>query len=316
MTTVGDQIRLFTGSSNPELAEGISKILKKDLGQLVLGRFKDGETRVMFKDTVRGRDVFIIQSTCPPVNENLMELLLTIDAAKRASAGHITAVIPYFGYARQDRKDAPRVPISAKLVADLITTAGAERVLAMDLHVDQIQGFFNIPVDHIFSRPVMHRYFQSHSKKLNMLIVSPDAGGVERSRLLAERLGVPLAIIDKRRTGPNQSEVMHIVGDVKGFDAILFDDIVDTGGTVVKASEALMKAGARSIRVACTHPVFSGEAPRILQESVLAEVVATDTIPVPPERRFKKLTVVSIANLFAEAIRRIHEHRSFQGLLE
>lgn len=306
-------IRIFTGSANPDLARSIVRLLKMNLGELRIGRFKDGEIRVKFDESVRGEDVFLIQSTCPPVNEHLMELLLAIDAAKRASAGRITAVIPYFGYARQDRKDAPRVPISAKLVADLIATAGADRVLAMDLHIDQLQGFFDIPVDHIFARTVMHSYFRK--KKLNVLVVSPDTGGVERSRRLAQLLKAPLAIIDKRRSEPNQSDVMNIVGEVRGFDAILFDDIIDTGGTVVKAAEALMRSGARTVRVACTHPVFSGEAPVSLQSSLLTEVVVTDTIPVPHQRHFKKLTVVSVSKMFAEAIHRIHENRSFQGLI-
>ncbi len=306
-------IRIFSGSSNPDLTRSIVRLLKVDMGRNTLDRFKDGEIRVKFDESVRGKDVFLVQSTCPPVNENLMELLLMIDAAKRASAGRITAVIPYFGYARQDRKDVPRVPISAKLVAELIETSGADRVLSMDLHVDQLQGFFDIPVDHIFARPVLHLYFQK--TKLKLLLVSPDTGGVERTRNLAERLGVPLAIIDKRRTGPNQAEVMNIVGDVKGFDAMLLDDIVDTGGTVVKGAEALIRAGAKSVRVACTHAVFSGAAPEILQKSPLAEVVVTDTIPIPREKHFKKLTVVSVSKLFAEAISRIHENRSFQGLI-
>lgn len=308
-----DTMRIFSCSSNPVLSRNIVRLLKQDIGKLTLARFKDGEIRVKFDESVRGKDIFLIQSTCPPVNEHLMELLLAIDAAKRASAGRITAVTPYFGYARQDRKDAPRVPISAKLVADLISTAGADRVLSMDLHIDQLQGFFDIPVDHIFARPVLHRYFQK--SKLNLLMVSPDTGGVERSRNLAEQLGIPLAIIDKRRTGPNQAEVMNIVGDVKGYDAVLMDDIVDTGGTVVNGAAALLRAGARSVRVACTHPVFSGEAPDLLQRSPLAEVVVTDTIPIPPSRHFKKLTVVSVSKLFAEAISRIHENRSFQGLI-
>ncbi|OGH55595.1 MAG: ribose-phosphate pyrophosphokinase [Candidatus Lindowbacteria bacterium RIFCSPLOWO2_12_FULL_62_27] len=308
-----NEFKIFTCSSNSDLAQKIVRLLRQDLGKLTLDRFRDGEIRVKFDESVRGKDVFLIQSTCPPVSEHLMEILLTIDAAKRASAGRITAVMPYFGYARQDRKDVPRVPISAKLVADLIATAGADRVLAMDLHVDQLQGFFDIPVDHIFARPVMHKYFQK--SKLKTMLVSPDTGGVERSRNLAEQLGVPLAIIDKRRTGPNQAEVMNIVGEVKGFDAILLDDIIDTGGTVVKAAEALMRAGAKSVRVACTHPVFSGSAPEILQQSPLAEVVVTDTIPLPRSKHFKKLTVVSVSKIFADAISRIHLNRSFQGLI-
>ncbi len=306
-------IRIFSGSSNPDLCHSIIRLLALDRGKLTINRFRDGEIRIRIDESVRGTDVFFVQSTCPPVNEHLMELLLAIDAAKRASAGRITAVIPYFGYARQDRKDLPRVPISAKLVADLIATAGADRVLAMDLHVDQLQGFFDIPVDHIFARPVIQKYFLK--KRLKKLVVSPDTGGVERSRDLAKRLSAPLAIIDKRRTAPNQAEVMNIVGDVRGFDTILFDDIIDTGGTVVKATDALIQAGARSVRVACTHPIFSGDAPSLMQNSRLAEVVVTDTIPVPRDRRFKKLTVVSVSKLFAEAISRIHTNRSFQGLI-
>lgn len=308
-----NRISIFSGSSNPELARAIVRLLKLDMGKLTLNRFRDGEIRVKFDESVRGKDVFLIQSTCPPVNEHLMELLLAVDAAKRASAGRITAVIPYFGYARQDRKDAPRVPISAKLVADLIATAGADRVLSMDLHIDQLQGFFDIPVDHIFARLVLHRFFQK--RKFNLLVVAPDTGAVERSRLFAERLGIPLAIIDKRRTGPNQAEVMNIVGDVKGFDAILFDDMIDTGGTVVKAAEALLRAGAKTVRAACTHPIFSGDAPQRLQSSPLAEVVVTDTVPVSRERHFKKLTVVSVSKIFSDAIMRIHENKSFQGLI-
>ena len=306
-------LRIFTGNSNIELVEKISKELNSPIGKSVVRNFSDGEINVEIDESVRGMDVFVIQSVCAPVNNNLMELLILIDALKRASARRITAVLPYYGYARQDRKVSPRAPISAKLVADLITTAGASRILTVDLHAGQIQGFFNIPVDHLFAAPVVLDYLKKI--KNDVVVVSPDAGGVERARAYAKRLNTSLAIIDKRRESPNVSQVMNIIGDVTGMSAVLVDDLVDTGGTLVRAAYALMEKGAKAVYACCTHPVLSGQAVEVLMESPIEEMIVTDTIPLREEAKdCPKIKVLSISSLLAEAIRRIYEDESVSDL--
>jgi ribose-phosphate pyrophosphokinase len=308
------KIKLFTGNSNPALAHEIANYLNLPLGKAFVGTFSDGEIRVEIGENVRGEDVFVIQSTCPPVDHNLMELLIMIDALKRASARRITAVIPYYGYARQDRKVKPRVPISAKLVADLITTAGANRVLAMDLHAGQIQGFFNIPVDHLFAAPVLLEYIKNHFQN-NLVIVSPDAGGVERARAFAKRLEASLAIIDKRRDAPNLAEAVNIIGDVKNKIAIILDDMVDTAGTLTEAAQVLITRGAKAVYACCTHAVLSGPAIERLKNSALSKLVVTNTIPLKEEaKKCGKIEVLSVANLLGEAIKRIHEETSISTL--
>ncbi len=304
---------LFSGNANRKLAQEIAEYLGRPLGQAEVSQFSDGEVFVQINENVRGADVFVIQPTSPPVDHNLMELLVMIDALRRASAYRITAVIPYFGYARQDRKVQPRVPISAKLVADLIAVSGANRVLAMDLHAGQIQGFFNIPVDHLFAAPVLLRYFQEREWHEGV-VVAPDAGGVERARAFAKRLGTSLAFIDKRREGANESKVMHIVGEVKDRDVIIVDDMIDTGGTLVQGVTALRKEGARRIYASCTHPILSGSAIERIESSGLEEVVVTNTIPLDERRSSKKLTVLSVASLLGEAIDRIHRETSVSSL--
>jgi len=309
-----ERIRVFSGNSNIDLATKICDHLGVPLGKANVTTFSDGETRVEIDENVRGMDVFIIQSTCPPVNVTLMELLIMIDAMKRASAERITAVVPYYGYARQDRKVAPRAPISAKLVADLITTAGAHRVLSMDLHAGQIQGFFNIPVDNLFAKPVLLEYMKKHFTE-NTVIVSPDTGGVERARSFAKRLGASLAIIDKRREGPNEAEVMNIIGDVRNKKVVLLDDMVDTAGTVVEAASAMKKAGALEISVCCTHPVLSGPALDRINQSEIKEVIVTDTIPLRDKAKTcKKIKVLSVSGLLSEAVRRIYYNDSVSSL--
>jgi ribose-phosphate pyrophosphokinase len=308
-----DWLRIFTGNSNPELVRKICQTLNTSLGKSVVKFFSDGEINVEIHESVRGMDVFVIQSLCAPVNDNLMELLILIDALKRASAERITAVLPYFGYARQDRKVLPRAPISAKLVADLITTAGASRVLTVDLHAGQIQGFFNIPVDHLFAAPVLLEFLKQ--LKDDIVIVSPDAGGVERARAYAKRIDASLAIIDKRRETPNVAQVMNIIGDVKGMNAILVDDMVDTGGTLARAAYALAEKGAKSISACCTHAVLSGQAVKVIAESPIQEMIVTDTIPLRKEAQScSKIKVLSISELLADAIRRIYEDESVSCL--
>jgi ribose-phosphate pyrophosphokinase len=306
-------LRIFTGNSNVELVQKISKKLKTSIGRSVVKSFSDGEINVEIDESVRGMDVFVIQSVCDPVNNNLMELLILTDALKRASAERITAVLPYYGYARQDRKVSPRAPISAKLVADLITTAGASRILTVDLHAGQIQGFFNIPVDHLFAAPVLLDYLKQ--LKNDIVIVSPDAGGVERARAYAKRLDSSLAIIDKRRESPNVSQVMNIIGDVSGLSAVLVDDMVDTGGTLARAAFALVEKGAKQVYACCTHPVLSGRAVEVILESPIEEMIVTDTIPLKKEAKAcPKIKVLSISNLLADAIRRIYENESVSCL--
>jgi ribose-phosphate pyrophosphokinase len=306
-------LRIFAGNSNTELVQKICDQLGTPLGKSVVSTFSDGEIHVEIDESVRGMDVFVIQSISFPVNDNLMELLILIDALKRASAERITAVLPYYGYGRQDRKVLPRAPISAKLVADLITTAGTSRILTVDLHAGQIQGFFNIPVDHLFAAPVL----LEHLRKLknDVVIVSPDAGGVERARAYAKRLDASLAIIDKRRESPNVSQVMNIIGDVSGMTAVLVDDMVDTGGTLVRAAYAVVENGAKSVYACCTHPVLSGKAVKIISESPIQEMIVTDTIPLKEEAKASpKIKVVSISSLLADAIRRIYEDDSVSCL--
>jgi len=308
------ELKLFSGKANPALAKEICAYLGISIGEATVSSFSDGEARVRIDENVRGADVFVMQSTCPPVNDSIMELLIMIDALKRSSAYRITAVIPYFGYARQDRKDQPRVPISAKLIADLITTAGADRVLTMDLHAGQIQGFFNIPVDHLYATPVLLDYISKVGGK-DLVVVSPDAGGVERARAFAKRLQANLAIIDKRREGPNQTQIMNIIGDVEGLSALLLDDMIDTAGTIVQGAQACANKGARRVWAGCTHAVLSGPALERIQASCLEEIVVTNTIPLNgKEQRCPKLRVLSVAPLLGEAITRIHEEESVSSL--
>jgi len=311
-----DEVIIFAGSSNPKLAQEIARYLNTDLANAELGRFSDGETQVEITENVRGGDVFVIQSTCPPANDHLMELLLTLDALKRASAGRITAVVPYYGYARQDRKVSPRVPISAKLVADLMTTAGAARVLTMDLHAGQIQGFFNIPVDNVYATPVLLAYIRQQVQDgEGVTVVSPDAGGVERARAFAKRLDANLAIIDKRRAGANEVAEMKIIGEVTGRTAVIIDDIVDTAGTIAAAADAIRAAGAQNVIACCTHPVLSGNALERLRKSSLQKLVVTDTIPLRDgARALPNVAVLSVAHLIGEAIRRIHNEESISSL--
>lgn len=309
-----ERMRIFSGNSNLPLAQDICKNLGVPLGKANVATFSDGETQVEINENVRGMDVFIIQSTCSPVNVTCMELLIMIDAMKRASADRITAVIPYYGYARQDRKVAPRAPISAKLVADLITTAGAHRVLSMDLHAGQIQGFFNIPVDNLFATSVLIDYMKKNYLN-DTVVVSPDTGGVERARAFGKRLGAALAIIDKRREGPNESQVMNIIGNVKDKKVIILDDMIDTAGTVVQAANALKDAGAVEVSVCCTHPVLSGPALDRLEASPLKEVVVTDTIPLTDRaKKCQRIKVLSVAGLLSEAVRRIYYNDSVHSL--
>jgi ribose-phosphate pyrophosphokinase len=307
-------IILLTGNSNRTLACEIADVLKIPVSEATVSTFSDGEITVQINENVRGCDVFVVQSTCMPVNNNIMELLLMIDALKRASASRITAVIPYYGYARQDRKAQPRVPISARMIADLITAIGAHRVLTIDLHAGQIQGFFDIPVDHLYATPVLSEYVKK--KYVNdTVVVSPDAGGVERARAFAKRIDASLAIIDKRRERANVSQVMHVIGDVKGKDAILFDDMIDTAGTIAQAASALFENGARKVVAACTHAVLSGPAIDRINTSKLMEVIVTNTIPMDDKiKQCSKLTVLSVASLMGEAIKRIHEETSVSSL--
>jgi|UniRef100_A0A7V6A4F8 ribose-phosphate pyrophosphokinase len=308
--------RIFTGNANPVLAEKICGHLDIPLGKALVSAFSDGEIRVEIGDNVRGRDVFLIQPTCPPANHNLMELLIMIDAVKRASARRITAVIPYFGYARQDRKVAPRVPITAKLVADLLTTAGADRILTMDLHAGQLQGFFDIPVDNLYASPLMIPYI---SKNFNhdLAIVSPDAGGVARARAYAKRLGATLGLIDKRRDAPGKAKAMHLIGDVTDKAVVIMDDIIDTAGTLSEAAKVIMANGAKNISACCTHAVLSGPAVGRIRDSQMNRLVVTDTIPLSEEaQNCPKIVQLSVSHLFARAILGIHQEDSISSLFE
>ncbi|HPN57292.1 MAG TPA: ribose-phosphate pyrophosphokinase [Candidatus Omnitrophota bacterium] len=308
---------VFSGNANLALAQGICKYLQVPLADVLVGRFSEGEIQVRIKDNVRGKDVFIIQPTCPPVNDNLMELLVMMDAVRRASAKRITAVMPYYGYARQDRKDQPRVPITAKLVANLITAAGANRILTMDLHASQIQGFFDIPVDHLYAINTLCDYVDKKIPSSKLVIVSPDVGSLKMARAYAKKLNAGLAVIDKRRTSPEKTEVMHILGAVKGKVAILVDDIVATGGSLIQAAEGLKKKGVTSVCAAISHGVLSGDAlEKIRKCDVLKEVMITDSIPFKKSAVNSKIKVISIAPLLAEAIHRIHSENSVSCLFE
>lgn len=309
------RVCVFTGNAHPQLAEDICRHLKIKLGDALVSRFSEGEVRLKINENVRGKDVFVIQPTCPPTNENIMELLIMIDALKRASAGRITAVLPYYGYARQDRKDQPRVPISAKLIADLISVAGASRLLTVDLHAGQIQGFFNIPVDHLLAINVLVEYYLKLGLE-NLVVVSPDVGGIKMARAYSKRLQADLAIIDKRRLGPEKTEVMNIMGEVKDKNAIIVDDLVATAGSLVEATQALKANGARDVYAAITHPVLCGPALERIESSSLKELVLCDTIPVPDSKLHPKIRVLSVAPLIAEAIKRIHREESISCLFD
>jgi ribose-phosphate pyrophosphokinase len=309
-----DKLKIFSGSANPALCEAICKYLDVPRGHAERGQFSDGESRFQILENVRGADVFVVQACSQPVDFHLMELLLMIDAFKRASAWRVTAVIPYYAYARQDRKDRPRVPISAKLVADLLETAGASRALTLDLHAPQIQGYFNVPVDHLFAAPVLVEYFLNNGIR-NATVVSPDAGGVERARFFAKRMDAPLAIVDKRRIDVNVSEVMHLIGDVKGRPALVIDDIIDTAGTLVKTAEALLKEGATEVYAGCTHAILSGPAVERICKSPIKDVVVTDSVPLTDAAKsVPKIKVLSVAKLLARGIRSIHEETSISEL--
>jgi ribose-phosphate pyrophosphokinase len=307
-----EKLKVFSGNSNKELAAEICKYVGVEAGAIEVGRFSNGEIKVIINENVRGTDVFVVQPTCNPVNDNLMELLIIIDALRRASASRITAVMPCYGYARQDRKTRGREPITAKLVANLLVTAGVNRILTMDLHAGQIQGFFDIPVDHLTAVPLLSDYFKGQGLT-DVVVVSPDAGGIARARDMAERLGAPVAFIDKRRPEPNVAEVMNIVGKVAGKNAILLDDIIDTGGSIVHAAKALKAKGAASVMACATHPVFSGNAPINMRDAKLSQLVVTNTIPIADPMK-SMVEVISVAQLLADAIVRIHEGRSISTM--
>lgn len=308
-------LKIFSGNANIALAKGICDYLKVPLGDVTVSTFSDGEIMVQLNENVRGMDIFIVQPSSNPVNRSIMELLIMIDALKRASAYRITAVLPYFGYARQDRKVQSRAPITAKLIADIITAAGAQRVLTIDLHAGQIQGFFNIPVDHLYATPVILDYINKLNLK-DLVVVSPDAGGVERARAFAKRLKASLAIVDKRRDGPNVSEVMNIIGDVENKNALLLDDMIDTAGTITQAADAIKKKGAMKVIVGCTHGIFSGSAIKRINDSPIEEVILTDSVPLNDKYKEckKRMTVLSVAPLLGEAIKRIHTEESVSSL--
>ena len=309
------RLRIFTGNANRPLADEIAAYLGAEVGEAGVNRFNNGEIQVMIDESVRGKEVFILQPTSQPVNENLMELLIMVDAFKRASARHITAVIPYYAYARQDRKTRGREPISAKLVANLLVTAGVTRVVTMDLHAGQIQGFFDIPVDHLPAAPILAEYLKTKNLK-NVVVVSPDLGGVTRARSLADRLNAELAIIDKRRPEPGVAEVMHLIGDVKGKTAVMIDDIVDTAGSLTEAAKALKKFGASDVYACCTHPVLSDPAVERIANSDIKELIVTNTIPLPKDKKHEKITVLSVAPILGEAIVRIFSELSVSKLFD
>jgi ribose-phosphate pyrophosphokinase len=311
---VSNELKIFSGTANTALTNEICEFLNCELGKSSITRFSDGEIYFQILENVRGADVFIVQPTCPPVDSNFFELFLMIDAFRRASARRITTVLPYFGYARQDRKDKPRVPISSKVVSDLLVASGTHRLLTMDLHAPQIQGFFSIPVDHLFAAPVLVEHFQKLSLP-NLTVVSPDAGGVERARAFAKRLNADLAMVNKRRIEANVAQVMNVIGDVKGRTCLVVDDIIDTAGTLVKNAEALLKAGATKVYACCTHPVLSGPAVDRIQNSEIVEVVVTNTIPLHNEaRKSRKISVLSVGKLLSQAIQSIHEETSVSVL--
>ncbi|MEA4902933.1 ribose-phosphate pyrophosphokinase [Desulfitobacterium sp.] len=307
------ELKIFCGNANRELAEEITEYLGVPLGEAKVKRFQDGEIAIEINESVRGADVFVLQPTCAPTNDNIMELLIMIDALKRASARRITPVIPYYGYARQERKSRARDPITAKLMANLITTAGADRVVTMDLHAPAIQGFFDIPVDHLPGVPILAEYFRNKGLE-DVVVVSPDLGGVQRSRNLAERIGASLAIIDKRRPEPNVSQIMNVIGDIQDKTVIMIDDIIDTAGTITQGAQALVDRGAREVYACCTHPVLSGPALERLEKSVIKEIIVTNTIPLNPEHKLPKIKTLSVAPLLGSAIVRIHEDLSVSKL--
>ena len=310
------KVLVFSGRANPKLAEDICRYMNVSQGKTQIRDFADGEIFVKIEENVRGGDVFVIQSTCNPGNTNLMEMLVMIDALKRSSAKRITSVLPYYGYARQDRKVEPRVPITAKLVAKLLETAGTDRVLTIDLHAGQIQGFFNVPVDDLFAMNVLVKYIEGLNLE-NLIVISPDAGGVERARAFGKRLGVSLAIIDKRREVANEAKAMHIIGDVKGKTAFIVDDMIDTAGTLVEATKALLREGAKEVHACCSHPVFSGPAAERIHESPIKSIVATNTIPLPEAlKNCPKIKILSVAPLLGEAILRIHRETSVSSLFD
>ncbi|MBS3947600.1 MAG: ribose-phosphate pyrophosphokinase [Dethiobacter sp.] len=311
----GRKLKIFSGTANLRLTEEIVYHVGVPLGVAEVKRFSDGEIKIYIGESVRGADIFVVQPICNPINDNLMELLIMMDALKRASAKSINTVIPYYGYARQDRKTRARDPITAKLVADLLTAAGANRVIAMDLHAGQIQGFFNIPVDHLLGMPILAKYLEQKDIA-PAVVVSPDMGGVTRARELAERLQLPMAIIDKRRPEPNVCEVMNIIGNVREKTVIMIDDIIDTAGTVVQGASALLEHGAREVYACCTHPVLSGPAVERLANAPITEIIVTDTIPLAPEKQFAKIRVLSVAQLIGDAIIRIHEELSVSKLFD
>lgn len=317
---VFSEFKIFAGNSNTELAEEIAAIMGKSLGKSTVSKFSDGEVSVSLWETVRGEDVYIIQSTCDPVNDNLMELLIMIDAMKRASAARINAVIPYYGYARQDRKAKARDPITAKLTADLLSVAGADRVITMDLHAAQIQGYFNIPVDHLLGGPILGRYFKEQIREGriddNVVVVSPDLGSVTRARTFSNILECPIAIVDKRRPKPNVSEIMNIIGDIEGKTAILVDDMIDTAGTITNAANALVKMGAKEVYACASHAVLSGPAIQRIQGSAIKELILLNTIQLPEEKKIEKIRMLSVAPIFAEAMRRVFSNESISTIFE
>jgi ribose-phosphate pyrophosphokinase len=312
-------MKLFSGNAHRELAEKVAAYLGIELGRLTSTKFSDGEIRVMVDESARGNDVFLLQPTCYPANDTLVELLIMLDAFRRASARRLTVVMPYFGYARQDKKIKPREPITARLVADLITMSGAQRVVCVDLHAEQIQGFFNMPVDHLYAGPIIGRWMkeQGYPAEENLVVVSPDVAGVGRARSLAEMLGgVPIAIIAKRRPEPNKVDIIEIIGDVAGKKCVMIDDMIDTGGSIITGAEVLLKRGATEVVACCSHAVFSGNASQRLQDSVVARVITTDTVPIPSVKMFPKLTILPAAPLLGEAIRRIHLNESISELFD
>jgi ribose-phosphate pyrophosphokinase len=312
-------MKLFSGNAHRELADRVADYLGIDLGRLTSTKFSDGEIRVMVDESARGNDVFLLQPTCYPANDTLVELLIMLDAFRRASAQRLTVVIPYFGYARQDKKTKPREPITARLVADLIGMSGAQRVVCVDLHAEQIQGFFNIPVDHLYAGPILGRWMidQGYAEEENLVVVSPDVAGVGRARSLAEMLGgVPIAIIAKRRPEPNKVDIVEVIGDVAGKKCVMIDDMIDTGGSIITGAEVILKRGATEVVACCTHAVFSGNASQRLQDSVVSRVICTDTVPIPSVKMFPKLTVLPSAPLLGEAIRRIHLNESVSELFD
>ncbi len=309
---------LFSGNANPNLGQRVADYLGIELGRMTSTQFSDGELRIMIDQSARGKEVFIVQPTCQPANDTLMELLIMLDAFRRASASRINVVMPYYGYARQDKKIKPREPVTARLVADLIQNGGAARVVAVDLHAEQIQGFFNIPVDHLYGGPIIGRYLieQGYREDKDVVVVSPDVGGVGRARSLAETLQAPLTIIAKRRTEANQVDIVEVIGDVHGKRCIMIDDMIDTGRSIINGAEAIIENGAIEVMACCTHPVFSGDAAQRLQDSVITRIIAMDTVPICPERQVEKLTVLPIAPLLGEAIKRIHLNRSVSTLFD